>query len=73
LTDRDELARKLEQKAKLFNQVFSTTQGRLVLEMLTEDFCNRSLLDSDPLKMAHRVGQHDLVQYITDMTGAPNG
>lgn len=44
-------------------QIFGSPHGRFVLDYL-DDLRRDSLFDSDPLKMARKVGQYELLNYL---------
>jgi hypothetical protein len=64
--------KQLEKRRKVFRNALSTPDGQIMMDLLREDFVDRSLFEDDPLKMARRVAQHDLVQYMTDMARTTN-
>lgn len=63
---------KLFEKSKLYQQVFGTKPGKKVLAELVSLYVKPEIFSDDPLKMAHNVGQHDLVKYILEMTELKN-
>ena len=60
----------IKSKAKGYQRVFSTPDGKKVLKDLVDNFMLQSLFDPDPLIMAGKVKQHDLVLYIKEITEA---
>jgi hypothetical protein len=65
----------LKQKSETVKAVFgpSNPQGQSCLKMLEDTFQRNTMLDDSPLKMAYRVGQHELVSYIKELLEEPNG
>ena len=60
----------IKEKGKVYLRVFSTPDGKRVLKDMVDNFMRQELFDGDPLLMAKKVGQHDLVQYISEITQA---
>jgi hypothetical protein len=53
---------------KLAVNTFKTHDGKLFLKHLV-DLCQRcKLYDENPQKMAYRVGQYELVEYLKDLS-----
>ncbi len=58
---------KLFEKSKLYSGVFGTDAGSKVLQELVDLYIKPEIFNSDPLKMARNVGQHDLVKFIQEL------
>ncbi|RLD68603.1 MAG: hypothetical protein DRI98_11635 [Bacteroidetes bacterium] len=63
---------KVFQKGKLYREVFNTAAGKKVLKELSDLYIKPDMFDTDSLKMARNVGQHDLVKFIVDMVEIEN-
>jgi hypothetical protein len=48
-------------------RVFNTEDGKALLDFMVEMFMKQPLFDKDPVIMAYKVGQHDLMQLIVDI------
>ncbi len=62
----------LFEKSKLYAQVFGTDAGKKVLKELDDLYIKPEVFNSDPLKMARNVGQHDLVKFIKELVELKN-
>ncbi len=58
----------LEKRRALFHRVFTTPEGKQVLEMLRKDHQEVAMFSKDPLVMAYNTAQFELVQYLRDMS-----
>lgn len=63
----DKVREQLSRHAKHFKDTFKTIAGKKVLKTLQESFLKQSMMGETPEKTAYNVGQHDLIQYITEM------
>jgi len=63
---------KLFEKSKRYSQVFGTDAGKEVLKELVDLYIKPEVFNSDPLKMARNVGQHDLVKFIKELVELKN-
>ena len=68
LSNVNELRKELKKKADLFSHVFSTPQGKQVLQMLGEEL-NPDLLfvEGDAHKTSYNIGKRDAFIYINQM------
>ena len=62
----------LFEKGKLYKQVFGTDSGKKVLNELVDLYVKPECFDTDPLKMARNVANHDLVKYLKELTELTN-
>ncbi len=62
----------LQDRRRIIHNTFTTHDGKLCLEMLIADFQTCKLYDESTSKMAYRVGQFELVQYLKEMTEHSN-
>ena len=53
---------------KLAVNTFKTHDGKLLLEHLINLTQRCKLYDENPQKMAYRVGQYELVEYLKDLS-----
>ena len=58
----------LQKRRQIFRNALGSHDGKLMMAMLRDDFMSTVLFDQDPGRMAMKVGQHDLVQYMIDMS-----
>lgn len=56
-----------------YRRVFSTPEGKEVLEHLTRIFGNCALFEENPHATAYNVGQRDVVMYIKNMKESQHG
>jgi hypothetical protein len=64
-----------EMKAKKVSirNVFKTTDGKILLEVLEDEFDKDILFDPDPLKTAYKLGGRDLLTYIKQIISHKEG
>lgn len=62
---------RLKKKAKVFQNLFSTPDGKKALEALQQEFDSVDIMSDTPEKTAYRLGQRDVVKYIEQMIQAP--
>jgi len=57
----------VRRKSGVVSRVFASPDGKELLKLLDETFCQRSLFDEDPNKTAYNIGQRDLVVYLQQL------
>lgn len=62
-----EIRERLERKAQAFRRLFSTPDGKEVLDILKDEFAEGDLFDVDPCVTAYRLGARDMVVYINQL------
>lgn len=55
---------RIEQVRRMITGAFTTRDGRLALKYLEETYQSGAMFDPDPIKMAYKVAQYDLVEDI---------
>lgn len=63
----DEIREQLDRNAQIFKVAFSTDAGRKVMKQLDTAYPAGDLFDSDPLKMARKIGAFEVVQGIREL------
>lgn len=65
----------LRQKSETVKATFgpANPQGQACLKMLEDTFQRNTMLDESAIKMAYRVGQHELVSYIKQLLEENHG
>ena len=53
--------------AIICHKVFSSPDGKELLEQLFEQFVNREIVTAEPSEMVKRAAEHDLIIYLMGM------
>lgn len=64
---RQEMKEHVAKKARVFGELFSTPNGKKVLEALEQEFEPVEIFDPNPHKTSYNAGRRDVVQYIKQM------
>lgn len=62
-----EVRERLQKKAAIFQQIFSTPAGKEGLEYLDEEFTRGQMFTADPLQTAYMLGARDVVIYLQQL------
>jgi len=61
----------LKRKGQVVRRVLNTPDGKELVEVLERTFQQR-MFDVDPAKMAYKVGQYELVEYLKTLARMKN-
>lgn len=63
----DQAFENLNKKARIFKNVFSTGNGKVILQALKDEFDAMEIRDNDPYNTYYNLGRRDVVKYIEQM------
>jgi hypothetical protein len=58
----------LDEKRKIFRNALNSHDGKLMLEILVQDYQECRMLDADPYKTTANAACYELVQLIKDLS-----